>query len=88
MHLFSIQREKHFVFPIVTCLGISCSINDSLKREVLSRAKLQLVGLQVRLKPVNLEILECKGPVIRLRSCRTMHKIKLTLMNNCVMKIA
>lgn len=62
MHLFSIQREKHFVFPIVTCLGISCSINDSLKREVLSRAKLQLVGLQVRPKPVNLEILECKGP--------------------------
>jgi hypothetical protein len=28
-----------------------------------------------------------KRPVISLRSCRTMHKIKLTLMNNCVMKM-
>lgn len=86
-HLFFIQWERYFVFPIVTCLRISCSIKAGLKREVLSGAKLQLVGLQVRLAPVNLGYWSARAPVISLWSCRTMHKIKLTLMNNCVMKM-
>lgn len=57
---FSLRSTLSFQ-SLPVCESVA-PLRQALKREVLSRAKLQLVDPRVSLAPVNLGILECKGP--------------------------